>query len=62
MPACGGRLIPADNVNALSESLVEALSGLLYFEAERAVRHIKEKFSMEGLITNLEKAYADLIS
>ena len=62
VPVYGGRLVPAGDVDALSKCLVEALSGLLYFEADRAVEHIKEKFSMEGIITNLENAYADLIS
>ncbi len=60
VPRFGGKLIPANDVEALSECLVEALRGLLYFDAERAVQHIREKFSMEGLLTNLENAYASL--
>lgn len=62
VPAYGGRLIPANNVKALAECLAEALNGSMHFESERAALHIKEKFSMEVLISKLESVYSSLIS
>ncbi len=61
VPSFGGKLVPPDDENALSEALLEAFGGSIVFEASETIDHVREKFSMDSLLDRLENVYANLI-